>query len=581
MAIPGLKPKPKPIAKVPLFGRWDWLWAVVLAIVLIAVYFPALQAGFTWDDDDHFTNNKYVASPDGLSMIWGSAKAIYYPLTLTTWWILRRLVGLEPFAYHLVTLLFHAANVVIFAAVLRALRIPGVWFAAAVFALHPMQVESVAWATELKNTQSGFFLLLSVLAFTRWEERMRGSAESSSVAWKGSYVLGLLAFLAAVLSKPSTVPLPGVLLVLHFWRAGALHLRVVLGVIPYVLLAGLSAAWTIWEQKHHSNAKGPEWDLSVGERFLIAGRACWHYLGTFAWPQQLIFIYPRWNVAELSLLWLAAAGILPSALGAYALATRRPWAMALLAGGLIYGGFLFPVMGFFNIYFMRFSFVADHFAYLALLPLSALVGAGVSILVAKFDESLRPVSWAIATLPCVLFALLSFQYSKHYHDEQATWRETVRLNPNAWIGWNNLGYLLAQEERYDEALEHLREAIRLKPDYEEAYNNTGFVLLQLGQPAMAIAPLREAMRHRQPYFDAMMNLANAYAESGNLPEGLALYEQLAKALPEDAVIHKNRASLLVASGRRAEAVESLKRAAALDPSDQEITARLAMLLRSP
>jgi len=345
------------------FTPWPWGLAA-LALILLFVYSPSLGGGFLWDDDEHFAANPAVAEPGGLATIWTSAKAIYYPLTLTTWWAVRRIFGLDPAAYRLLTLAFHALNAALFWALLRRWRVPGAPFAAALFALHPIQVESVAWATELKNTQSALLALLALLAFTRFEEALDSRAaparaesddgggappaaatESSSSAWRW-WGAALLAFAAALLSKPAVAPLPAVMEIAALWRrgrgagesgangvsrGGAARARRValLSILPFFALALGWSAWTVWEQRSHSGAQGAEWALTLADRCALAGRAAWFYLARILWPHPLIFVYPRWAPDASSLLqWIAPAALAAAGAAGVWLALRgraRPW----------------------------------------------------------------------------------------------------------------------------------------------------------------------------------------------------------------------------------------------------------------
>ncbi|MBI1292972.1 tetratricopeptide repeat protein [bacterium] len=568
MAIPRLRKRSEePIQQPIIIDRAFCLYAIAVLVVVIVAFIPALKAGFIWDDDDHFTKNPYVADPNGLVTIWTSAKAIYYPLTLTTWWVMRRLVDLNPFPYHLITVLFHAANAVLLAGLLRRLAIPGALLAGLVFALHPMQVESVAWATELKNTQSGLFFFLAIHAFLSAEERLKGGRR-----WVPLFIASVLAGLCAILSKPSTVPLPGVLLVLAIWRHG-FSKGALARVVPFVLLALLSAAWTIYEQKHHSNAKGPEWEYGFLERLVIAGRAFWFYLGKFVAPRPLIFIYPRWEPAVtpamLHLGWLLVV-LGTAALSLGCLYRKSAGLTGGLVAWLIYGGLLVPVLGFFNIYFNRFSFVADHFAYLALIVPCAVVGAAVAFGIGKLEKELQRFGWAAACMIPLLLGAMSFQQSRLYNDEVTLWSETLKLNPSAWIAHNNLGFALTERGQFAEAMPHFEAAIRLKPNYEEAYNNLGYALLELERPADAIEPLRRATELRQPYPDALLNLANALAGIGDLDGASNVYTGVVANLPHDAIAHMNFGAILAMQGRYDEALSMMERARKLDPQNRDI-----------
>jgi hypothetical protein len=351
-----------PGAGASISRRTWWLGAAALSACVLLVYLPVLHAGFIWDDDKHLTQNPCIVGPTGFAGIWTSAEATYYPLVLTTFWIQHALWGLAPLPYHLVNVLVHAACGVLLWMVLARLSVPGAWLGAALWALHPVQVESVAWVTELKNTQSCVFFLLAVLYFLKWLEGRR------------TYALALLFAAAAILSKSSTVMLPVVLALCWWWEERRWRWRNVVSLAPFFLISAVASAWTIWEQKFHSGALGEDWALSFPQRLIVAGRVVWFYLAKLAWPHPLIFIYPRWQVDAAQ-----AAGYLPllAAIGTMgALWWRRDGrARPAFFAVAYFAVSLFPVLGFFNVYYFRFSYVGDHLQYLASIGPMALAGA--------------------------------------------------------------------------------------------------------------------------------------------------------------------------------------------------------------
>ena len=242
-------------------NNWPDL-AILLVILTFITYAPALRCGFIWDDDDHFTANPAMNSVHGLTQIWSSlAASRYYPLTLTTFWVERHLWGLHPLPYHAVNIALQAANAVLLWTLLRRLRVPGAWFAAALWAVHPVCVETVAWATELKNTQSGFFFFLSVLFFLRFETDNK----------RGSYARALAFGAAAMLSKPSTVVLPVVLLLCAWWERGRWRRGDILRIAPFFGLAlGMSAMTVIEQHRWVQRAGAAGWQLAPAERLVVA-----------------------------------------------------------------------------------------------------------------------------------------------------------------------------------------------------------------------------------------------------------------------------------------------------------------------
>jgi hypothetical protein len=276
------------------FAHRPWLLALVLVVGTFVAYQPIWHAGFIWDDDDHLTANPAVAASNGLQMIWSSlAVSRYYPLTLTSFWVQRRLWGLNPLPYHLVNVALHAANGVLIFGLLRRLRVRAAWLAAMLWVLHPVNVESVAWITELKNTQSGFFFFLSMLCFLRFDADKKHS-------W---YALAVACGLAAMLSKPSTVVLPVVLLLCVWWERGRWNRTDIVRIAPFFGLAvGMSVLTVIEQRGHVLRAGTTEWQLGPAERLVVAGKAIWFYAAKVLWPVRLAFVYPRW-AADASSLW--------------------------------------------------------------------------------------------------------------------------------------------------------------------------------------------------------------------------------------------------------------------------------------
>jgi hypothetical protein len=248
--------------------------------------------------------------------------------------------------------------------VLARLLVPGAWLGAALWALHPVQVESVAWVTELKNTQSCAFFLLAVLFFLKWREGRR------------TYPLALLFAVAAILSKSSTVMLPVVLALCWWWEEGRWRWRNAVSLVPFFLISAVASVWTIWEQKFHSGALGEDWALTAPQRLIIAGRVPWFYLAKLAWPHPLIFIYPRWQVDAAQ-----ATAYVPAlaAIGALGFLWWRSDGRTrpVFFAAAYFSVSLFPVLGFFNVYYFRFSYVGDHLQYLASIGPLALAGAGI------------------------------------------------------------------------------------------------------------------------------------------------------------------------------------------------------------
>ena len=515
--------------------------ALLLLVLVLVAYVPAFSGGFIWDDDDHLTENLHVAAPDGLRDIWSSLSASrYYPLTLTTFWVGRQLVGLKPLPYHFLNIVLHALNGLLLWQVLRRLAVRGAWVGAALWALHPVMAESVAWITELKNTQSTLFLLLALGCWLRFDETRR----------RRDYWFALGAFAGALASKPATVMLPVVLLLCVWWRSGRWRWPDIARTVPFWALSAGMSILTIVEQRRlvHSAAK-PEWQLSLTERCALAGRAVWFYVGKLAWPMNLTFVYPRWNVRTDHLGdWLPAIAVVAVLAGLW-LGRRHPWARAGLFGAGCFVLLLAPVLGFFDVYYFRYTFVADHFDYLPSMALLALAPATVMGIVR--DARLRT---ALAVAVLAMLGLLTWRQSGVYHNMQTLWEDTLVKNPACWMAHNNLGYELARQNRSAEAIEHYQAALQIKPDFPDPHNNLGIQLDLQNRPTAAIAEYAAALKIEPTYTLARYNLAIALCKLGQTNDAMRQYEIILSFDPQNADAHYNFGLALARQGRLESAV---------------------------
>lgn len=552
-------------------GRFRCLsWTLLLSLSILAAYWRALHGGFIWDDDAHVTANPHIVGPLGLKEIWTSAGAAYYPLVLTSFWIQHALWGLNPLPYHAVNILMHIASAILLWRVLEKLRVPGAWLGAAIWAIHPMQVESVAWITELKNTQSCVFYLLAILCFLKWLEGARSA--------KSLYALSLTFALAALLSKTSTVMLPVVLALCWWWRDQKWHARNIVALIPFFLPSAAASAWTIWEQKFHSGAAGSEWDLNTLQRIAIASKAFWFYIGKLFWPQPLMFIYPRWTIESHRLavyLPLILFGLVLLILWRNRNTAARPvyFAVAYFAVSL------FPISGLFDIYFFRYSFVADHFQYLAAMGPLALVASAIVVLLDQripYRSFLKP---AVATALLLTIGTLTFQQSRIYSSRLTLWRDTVTKNPSAWIAHTNLGAELDDQRRFSEAMEQYEESLRLNPRDVEAANFLAADLAEMGRSAEAIEKLEQVLRIQPDHGPTHSNLAIILFQKGETEKSFAHWKQALQINPADGDAHYNFGLALAEAQRFDEAIEHLQEASRLRPTDSDVKRDLALVLQ--
>ena len=534
----------------------DWCLAGVLAGAILFAYLPALQGSFLWDDQAHVTRPD-LRSLHGLERIWFDVGATqqYYPLLHSAFWFEHKLWGDASVGYHLVTVLFHILAACLVLVILRRLKVPGAFLAAAIFALHPVNVESVAWIAEQKNTLSAVFYLGAMLAYLRFDQERQGT----------TYVVALGLFVLGLMTKPVVATLPAALLVIFWWQRGALGWRRdVWPLSPWFVLGGAAGLFMAWVERKVIGAQGAAYELNLLERLLLAARVIWFYLGKLLWPADLMFVYPRWEVNPT--IWWQYLFVLGAvALGLLLWFIRHRW-RGPLAGFLFFVGTLFPAMGFANVYFFRYSFVADHFQYLASLGVIVVASSGIALLLEVVP---RRASWAGPALCIALvgtLAALTWQQSRMYGDPLILYRATLERNPSCWMCHNNLGILLRAAGRRWEAIPHYEAALRLRPDDAVAHNNLGNVLAQEQAFPLAMAHFEEALRLQPNFAEAHNNLGNTLLREGRLSEAVSQYEDALRLKPGFADAHNGLGRALFLMGRTAEAKEHFNAALRINPN---------------
>jgi tetratricopeptide (TPR) repeat protein len=577
----------------------SWLLALVLVAVTFAAYEPTWHAGFIgWDDISYVTDNHALRSLGGLERIWVKPGTTpqYYPLVYTTLWVEYHLWGVQPFGYHLVNILLHGLNAVLVWLILRRLKLPGSWWAAAVYALHPVCVESVAWITELKNTQSGMFFFLSMLCFLRFRP-LDGRGTARVGDWR-YYPLVLVMFLCALLSKTATCPLPAVLLLLVWWKTGRVERRDVLALAPLFALGIASGFTTSWMEKHYAGVRGSEWELSFVQSCLVAGRGLWFYAGKLFWPHNLTFIYPRWEI-DTGLAWQYLFPLAALVVFIALWLLRRRIGRGPLVAVLCFAGTLVPALDFFNQYYFRYSYVADRLQYLACVGLISLAVSTGTMICERAGQRGRRLGALAAAIVLLILGVCTWRQARVYQDFETLWGDTLMKNPQCWVAHLNLANVFSREGklndavghyeealrikpdyveahanlafalfrmgRTSEAIEHYQQALRIQPDYAEAHNGLGFALLQLGRPKEAIEHWEQALRIRPDYAAAHYNLGIALAQLGRVPEAIQHWEEAVRLKPDDAEMHYNLGNALRDQGRVPEAIDQYEQALRIQP----------------
>ncbi len=571
----------------------------LIALVTCVAYLPALNGTLVWNDVDYVTRPD-LRSVDGLARIWFEVGATeqYYPLLHSFFWMQSQLFGDHPLGHHLVDLALHLLSCGLLYLILRRLEIPGAMLAAAIFALHPVMVESVAWITEQKNTLSTMLYLAAMLVYLHFDQSRKGSLYAGALAL---YVL-------AMASKTVTATLPAALLVIFWWQRGRLSWRRdVLPLVPWFVLGIAGGMFTTWVERKVIGAEGADFALTLLQRTLMAGQVPWFYAAKLLWPANLIFMYPRWKIDPTvwwQWLFLLATIVLLIALWLVRRRCRGP-----LAGCLLFIGTLVPVLGFLNVYWFVFSFAADHLQYLASLAVIVSVSAALTLAAGRLPQRLRPVAPKFGVVLVGILALLTWQQCHLFASVDSLYETTLERNPTCWMAHCNFAQSLIAAGRLDEAIAHCQQALALRPgfpeavnnwgaalvkkgqlqdaiekfqqaellnpDYRDAFNNLGIVLGRLGRISEAIPQFERALAIDPYYADAHSNLALALFKLDRIQESIGHYETALRLRPDLAGAHAGLAAALMRQRRYPEAVEHYRQAMAFRPEWTEICFELA------
>ena len=602
-------------------SRRAWLVPVLVAVLTVVAFIPALGAGFvTWDDNRNFLDNEAWRGL-GLAQIrwmWTTFHMGHYvPLAWMTLGLDYELGGMDPTGYHLHNLILHAANaMLVYALALRVLRLaraaradrvdpedpatslvlPAA-FAALVFSLHPLRVESVAWITERRDVLSMLFVLTSVLCYLRHTER---DGAGRVGRW---YVLSVVAFAAALLSKATSMTLPAVLLVLNVYplrRVGGRGRlttesarRVYIELVPFGLLAAGTAALSIV-------ALDPPGQLSVPAKLAVSAYSLAFYVVKTFVPSNLAPLYEMPKVVEPAAFRYVASYAVAVGLTMVAWFARRRWP-GVTAAWLAFVLVTLPMLG---IVQNGPQIAADRYTYHAAPALALLAGGAL----ARWHTASRAVRWGVVGVPVLVLGMLTWRQSRIWKDSERLWTRVLEVDPNSSVaeiamgdlmiaegrvdeairhyergmtldptfagGFNNLGVLLAQRGRFDEAIGRYRQALALRPSFGDAHNNWGVALSRQGDVAEAIGHFRQAIALDSTNADAKVNLGNAIVRRGSPAEAIPHYARAATLRPDNPDTYLNWGAALAQAGSLAEAAEQFRRALSLRPDHPEARAYL-------
>jgi tetratricopeptide (TPR) repeat protein len=511
-------------------------FGVVLVAVTLLIYQPAWRGKPIMDDITHLVRPE-DRSLEGLARLWfhPSTNQQYHPLVDTVFWIEDNLWSDSMLGYHVVNILLHASSAILLLKILQKLEIRGAWLATAIFAIHPVQVESVAHLVQLKNTLSGIFFFSAALVYLKFDE-----TRDRRFYW---VVLGLL--LVGSLAKTVVALFPVAILIGLWWKRGRLECkRDVQPLLLFIVIGIAAGICTAWMELEFSSAKGEDFEFSMVDRCLIAGRAFCFYLGRILWPTNFVIMYPHWKVdaQQWSQYFFPAFAV---ALITLAWVLRRRW-RSLWAGILFFTVMLFPMLGFFNMRIFRFRFVADHFEYLPIIGIAVPVSAGIAAFIRRKHGWLRAGGFAFCFAILTLLSASTWKHSKLFRDAETYYRAVVEKNPDVAMSQLNLGIVLLNERRYEEAKLHLERALQLQPNSMAR----GSAYAGLGNLALAAGSLDQAVDYYTaslsvwPDFRVYNSIGGVFHREGKLRDAVASYEKAIELQPESPVALTNLAWIL-------------------------------------
>ncbi|MBF0279900.1 MAG: tetratricopeptide repeat protein [SAR324 cluster bacterium] len=476
---------------LPLF-RQSSVKLLCLVLLTCAFYFPALHAGFVWDDFFIFVNDPLMTAPEGLWRIWfdpGTERWNYWPMSRSAFWLQRQLWGLNPLGYHLVNLSLHLLVSLALWLALQTLQIRGAWWVALLFALHPAHVVSVAWVTELKNTLSGLFYLLSFWSFFRFDRNRK---------WQW-YGLSLFLFLIALLSKSSLVMFPALLVVYQLGFSKKRKIPDNYYLMPFFILALVSGLLSVWVENQYIGLKTSGFASGILEKTIIASHAAFFYIEKLLWPHSYMAVYPKWEIdlkqfhLYLPLLcWLIAAVIL--------FLKYKAWGRPLLLGAAAFALSLFPVLGFFNVAGFSITYVWLHLVYLPSIPIFILIVQGGIWISDHFQRKkshlMRSLPGGSIVLIVLILGTLTWYQSRLYKNEETLWSDTLRKNPSSWMAFHHLGNVFLDQGKFEEALQMFNQEIRNNPNASQGYASRALAYSRLKRYDLAVESFNFAIRLR-------------------------------------------------------------------------------------
>lgn len=547
--------------------HWRVLGIAAIVLLTSLSYSPAFQAGFVWDDAV-FTENRAVREWGDIWSIWLSPGHIeneghYWPIVYTTFWLEHKIWGLNASGYHIVNVFVHIVNSLLLWRLSLRISVPGAWLIAALFAVHPLHVESVAWIIERKDLLSALFYLSAVLAWLKYQDSNK----------RKHYFLTLALFAAGLLSKSIVVTLPAALLILAWWKNGRLERTDLAGVTPLMVIGFFA---TLADFLFYSSRESVTLDLSLVERLLLAARAVVFYATRLLWPDSLAGIYPLWDIrATDPMAWgyLVVALALPALLWRL----RNRVGRGPLAGVLFFAVTLSPTLGFIDYGYMQFSFVADRFQYLAGIGVIAVVVGGAAAAWHGLPPGGRVATLAVPTAVLAVLALLTWQFVALYRDNETFFRHVVERNPTARGAYDNLSKELNDQGRTEEFLDTARTALGYLPNDPTTNVNYALALVKSGHAQKSIDAYRRALELEPDNTRALIDLGTLLRTQERYDEAMDLFRLAVAADDRLSKPHVGMGIVEQSRGNHAEAERHYVRALEVAPGDRDALHNLGVL----
>jgi protein O-mannosyl-transferase len=552
-----------------------WLpQALLIAGITLWIYGPALRGDFIWDDAWYISTNPLLHDSTGLWKFWFQAGSWFefYPIEETVMWLQWQLWGNDTLGYHLTNVVLHIVSALLIWRLLGKLGVRMAWLGGLLFAVHPANVESVAWMVELKNTLSLPPFLLAMCAWIDYEERKE----------RRDYLLALGLFLVAMLCKITMAPFPMVILLYAWWKRGRIGWSDVKASAPFLVISVLLIEATLGVGRLYGQGiqQGPSEYLPFGgwlTRITLTGLSIAFYFANCLVPVQLEMIHPAWVVDPPSPLqflpWLALLAII-----AWLWAKRKSWGRHAFLGLSFFLINLVPYLAFGVTYFPRDSWVMNHFLYIPMIGLIGVAVAAIGSVQQRVPKAGRLACTAGITMAVVLLAYGAHAYAAAFTNEETLWSYNLERNPDSSLAEHSLGSYYLGKNRFPEAIAHFREAIRLKPDFDLAYYNLGYVLEKTGHPEEAQELYRKALTFNPGSVNAYLNLGEMLRRNGKGAEAESLFRQGLKAVPGNPALTIDLAGLLIPSGRAAEALDLYEKAVELHPVVAQLQYSLGIAL---